>query len=53
LGAEVIDFGVHPTEEQFSRGRGYPRPLKLEDFLTLAPDLHPHVLDLSNYLAQE
>jgi hypothetical protein len=41
-----VDFGVHSGEEEFSRGRGDPRPLELEDFLPLAPDLDPHVLDL-------
>jgi hypothetical protein len=45
LCAKAVNFGVHPSQEQFGRGRGYPGPLELKDFLALAPDLHPHVFD--------
>jgi hypothetical protein len=40
-----VDFGVHPTEQSFGRRRRDPRPLKLPDFLPLAPDLDAHVFD--------
>jgi hypothetical protein len=36
---------VHPRQQEFGRGGGDPRPLQLEDFLSLAPDLDAHVLD--------
>jgi hypothetical protein len=38
---------VHPREQQFRRGRGYPGPLQLKDFLTLAGYLDPHSLDFA------
>jgi hypothetical protein len=47
LGAKVVDFGMHPAEEEFSRGRGDPRPLELEDFLALPGHLDAHSLDFS------
>jgi hypothetical protein len=37
---------MHSREQQFSRGRGYPGPLELKDFLALAVHLPPHSLDL-------
>jgi hypothetical protein len=45
LSTKVVDFGVHPSKEEFSRGGGNPRPLKLEDFLALSSDLDAHMLD--------
>ncbi|MBT1516252.1 hypothetical protein KIP88_38000 [Bradyrhizobium sp. SRL28] len=45
LSTKVVDFGVHPCKEEFSRGSGNPCPLKLEDFLALSSDLGAHVLD--------
>jgi hypothetical protein len=45
LSTKVVDFGVHPSKEEFSRGGGNPCPLKLEDFLALPSDLDAHVLD--------
>lgn len=48
--AKPFDFDVHPPEEKFSRGRGDPCPLKLEDFLALALHLDAHALDFSSEL---
>jgi len=45
LSAKVIDFGVHPSKEEFSRSGGDPCPLELEDFPALPSDLNAHVLD--------
>jgi hypothetical protein len=45
LSTKVIDFGVHPCKEEFSRGGGDPCPLELEDFPALPSDLDAHVLD--------
>jgi hypothetical protein len=45
LSAKVVDFGVHPSKEKFSRGGGEPCPLKLQDLLTLSSDLDAHMLD--------
>ena len=42
---KVVDLGLHPPQEEFSRGRGNPRPLELENFLPLAPYLDAHVLN--------
>jgi len=45
LSTKVIDFGVHPSKEEFSRSGGDPCPLELEDFPALPSDLNAHVLD--------
>jgi hypothetical protein len=36
---------MHPCKKEFSRGGGYPCPLKMEDFLALSSYLDAHVLD--------
>lgn len=45
LGAEPVDFGVHPRQQQLSRGGRYARPLELKNLLALALHLDAHVLD--------
>ena len=45
LGAHIVYFSQHSTEEDFGRCRGNPRPLELEDFLPLASNLDAHVVD--------
>src|SRR5882762_4741911 len=45
LGAEIVDFDVHPPKQGFGRGSGDPRSLQLKDFLPLAPELQAHVFD--------
>jgi hypothetical protein len=36
---------VHPAEQQLGRRRADPAPLKLQDFLALAPDMDAHLFD--------
>jgi hypothetical protein len=45
LSAKSIDFSQHPSQEEFGRSGGNTHPLKLEDFLSLAPYLGAHVFD--------
>jgi len=52
LGTQVVDLGVHPAKEEFSRGRRDPRPLELEDFLPLALDLDAHTVDFGSDLVE-
>jgi len=52
LGAHPIDVGEHPLKQGFGRGRGYPSPLKLPDFATLAVDLDAHPFDFGAKLVK-
>ncbi len=36
---------MHPSQKEFGRGCGDPRPLEPKDFLPLAPDRDAHVFD--------
>jgi hypothetical protein len=45
LRAKPVDLRVHPRQQEFSRCRGYPGSLKLEDFLALAGYLNPPAFD--------
>jgi hypothetical protein len=45
LGAEVVDFAVHPRQKQFGGGGGYSGPLKRKDFLALPSELDAHTFD--------
>jgi hypothetical protein len=46
LCAKVIDFRLHPLQQQLSRCSRYADTLKLQDLLTLSSDLDAHVLDI-------
>jgi len=48
LRTKIVNFGVHPAEEKLGRGRRYPGPLQLGDFLALASHLDAHVLDFAS-----
>jgi hypothetical protein len=44
---EAIDFIQHALQQSVGRSPRNPRPLQLEYFLSLPPDLDAHVFDLS------
>jgi len=50
LSAQVVDLGVHPSQEQFSGCCRDAGALKLQDLLTLFSDLGAYVLDFGAYV---